>query len=159
MPLAMIAGAAPSVATAASLPAADVVLLGVRDLFDVEAVDGGQRVVNTGIRVRDLAEIRRAGPSAVARSALSDLSSVDALWVHLDVDVLTPEIMPAVDSPDPGGLAECELVELLRALLASSLVVGMHVSIYDPERDPQGSAGRLLVRALKAALTGSTWMT
>jgi arginase len=90
----------------------------------------------------------------VARDVLRGLSEagVEQLWIHLDVDVLDPVIMPAVDSPDPGGLIEEELVALLGELLAAPAVRGMHVTIYDPERDPDGSAGALLVRALTAAL-------
>lgn len=158
MPLAMITGAIPSVVAPSQLPsrqlsASDVILLGVRDLFDVEAAADGKRVVNNGIRVRDLDEIRRLGASTAASKALADLSSADATWVHLDADVLAPEIMPAVDSPDPGGLTEVELGELLRTLLSSPNVMGMHVTIYDPERDPNGSAGRLLVRVLTSALS------
>jgi arginase len=30
-------------------------------------------------------------------------------WVHVDVDVLDPAVMPAVDAPDPGGIAYTEL--------------------------------------------------
>ena len=107
----------------------------------------------THIRVRDLEEIRRAGAADIAAAMLDDFSArgVERSWIHLDVDVLNPEIMPAVDSPDPGGLYEAELLELLRPLLASGRVAGMHVTIYDPDRDPDGSAGRLLVRLLTEA--------
>lgn len=158
MPLAMITGSTPNAASMSSaarrdIDAADVVLIGVRDLFDVETENGGKRVVNTGIRVRDLDEIRHAGAVITARNALADLDRCDALWMHLDVDVLDPAIMPAVDSPDPGGLTETELHELLVALLSSPKLVGMHVTIYDPEKDPGGEAGRLLVRILSSVLT------
>lgn len=158
MPLAMITGNAlcPSAAgleRRVDIASPDAVLIGVRDLFDVEQYEDGRRVVNIGVRVHDLDEIRQSGAASVAAAALADLAGagVDAAWIHLDVDVLDPRIMPAVDSPDPGGLDEAELTELLRMLLSSSLVRGMHVTIYDPERDPDGSAGRLLVRILAGA--------
>lgn len=160
MPLAMITGATSSVLSSTeslhgTLPASRVVLIGVRDLFDIEVSAGGKRVVNNGVRVRDLDDVRRAGAVATANGALSDLAGVDAMWVHLDVDVLDPAIMPAVDSPDPGGLTETELAELLRTLLSSPKVRGMHVTIYDPERDPDGSAGRLLVDILASTLNSA----
>lgn len=160
MPLAMITGSVPSALAPGepprvTLPSSDVVLIGVRDLFDVEASAGGSRVRNTGVRVRDLDEVRRAGAAAAADVALSDLSDVDALWVHLDADVMDSAIMPAVDSPDPGGLTGTELTELLGTLLSSPKTLGMHVTIYDPERDPDRSAGRLLVDVLTSALTSA----
>lgn len=156
MPLAMITGATPRLVAEPGgrrqqLPASDVVLLGVRDLFDVEEAGEAKRVVDIGIRVRDLQEIRRAGAGVTAERALEDLAGTEAMWVHLDADVLSPEIMPAVDSPDPGGLTEAELQDMLRTLLSSPGVVGMHVTIYDPERDPDEAAGRLLVRVLLSA--------
>lgn len=30
-------------------------------------------------------------------------AQLDGFWIHLDVDVLDPTIMPAVDNPTPGG--------------------------------------------------------
>ncbi|HEX6694784.1 MAG TPA: arginase family protein [Longimicrobiales bacterium] len=131
----------------------DVVLLGVRDLFDV--VEGDTKTVDaTSIRVRDLTDIRATGPAAAAGQTLADLESagVDGIWVHLDVDVLDPRVMPAVDSPDPGGLFPAELVDLLRPLLASPVVRGMQVTIYDPERDPDARAAAVVVDVLTQAL-------
>lgn len=110
----------------------------------------------TGIRVRDLEEVRRLGPGRVAAEALEQLagSGVEGIWVHLDVDVLDPAVMPAVDSPDPGGLLPGELVRLLAPLVASPRVRGMEVTIYDPERDPDGRAAGVLVDVLREALAG-----
>ncbi|RSS72831.1 arginase family protein, partial [Streptomyces sp. WAC05292] len=59
-------------------------------------------------------------------------------WVHLDADVLDPSVMPAVDSPDPGGLFPGELADLLRVLIGSPRCVGLNVTIYDPDLDPDG---------------------
>lgn len=43
-------------------------------------------------------------------------ADLDGYWIHLDVDILDPTVMPAVDSPDPGGLNPAELTGLLAAL-------------------------------------------
>jgi arginase len=51
---------------------------------------------------------------------------------------------PAVDSPQPESLGFEELTELLGAVLGSPQAVGIQVTIFDPELDPDGSlAGRL----------------
>jgi arginase len=75
---------------------------------------------------------------------------LDGYWVHLDVDVLDPAVMPAVDSPDPGGLDVDQLTALLRPLTGS--MVGLQVCVFDPDLDPDGSLARLLATALVAGL-------
>ncbi|MGW6570800.1 arginase family protein [Streptomyces sp. NPDC054945] len=98
------------------------------------------------ISVATVGEIRRRGAGAVARAALDGLHPPDTagFWVHLDADVLDPSVMPAVDSPDPGGLLPDELAELLAVLVGSPRCAGLNVTIYDPDLDPHGRAGALL---------------
>ena len=60
----------------------------------------------------------------------------------LDLDVLDPSLMPAVDSPLAGGMKWQELSRLLRALTNSELAVGMNITIFDPDKDPDGSLAR-----------------
>lgn len=76
---------------------------------------------------------------------------LDGFWVHLDADVLDPAVMPAVDSPDGGGLLPEELGPLLRVLVRSPRRVGLDVTVYDPDLDPDGTAGALLTDLLVAA--------
>lgn len=99
-----------------------------------------------GIAVADVEQIRRTGAQPVADDAVRRLESpdIDGFWLHLDVDVLDATLMPAVDSPEPNGLSWDELATLLGRLVASSGCVGMDVSIFDPDLDPDGSiAGEL----------------
>lgn len=63
--------------------------------------------------------------------------------------------MPAVDSPDPDGLLPAELVTLLRVLVRSERCVGLNVTIYDPDLDPEGTAGALLTDLVVSAFTGA----
>jgi arginase len=56
--------------------------------------------------------------------------------------------MPCVDSPNPKGLTFAELQEILVALLGSGLAVGMEVTIFDPELDPEGKYAAELVSTL-----------
>ena len=59
--------------------------------------------------------------------------------------------MPAVDSPDDGGLLPGELGPLLRTLVSSPRCVGLNITIYDPDLDPDGTAGALLTDLVVAA--------
>ncbi|MFG1702759.1 arginase family protein [Nonomuraea sp. M3C6] len=45
-------------------------------------------------------------------------------WIHVDADVLDPSVLPAVDSPTPGGLDAAQLTDLLRELAGLPGAVG-----------------------------------
>ncbi|MCX4528911.1 MULTISPECIES: arginase family protein [unclassified Streptomyces] len=107
-----------------------------------------------GMTAATVGDIRARGAAQVARAALDGLHPPDTagFWVHLDADVLDPAVMPAVDSPDPGGLLPGELAELLAVLVGSPRCVGLNVTIYDPDLDPDLRAGALLADLVAGAL-------
>jgi arginase len=127
----------------------DAVLLGIR-ADDEYAAD----VVKAGIPVWPASTIAQ-DVNAAAAGTLEHLErdELDGFWVHLDVDILDAEIMPAVDSPDPGGIDHGQLQALLRPLLASPKCVGIDVGIFDPDLDPDGTYATELTDTLVAALT------
>lgn len=102
------------------------------------------------MHVMHLDALRQAGMMPAGEEAARHIagSGVNGAWIHLDVDVLDDAVMPAVDSRQPGGLSYDELDALLRPVLDTGLVVGMDVTIYDPDRDADGAAGRRLVDGL-----------
>jgi arginase len=114
---------------------ADVVAMGHRNLGPI-----ADEVLATPMTLFDVAELRRLGPAEAAGRALATLAGrgVQGFWVHVDADVLDPEVMPAVDSPEPGGLTSQELAALLQALTGSELATGMQLTIFDPDLDPDG---------------------
>jgi arginase len=89
--------------------------------------------------------------SDLSALALDRVASPDVrgFWIHLDVDVLNPSVMPAVDSPEPGGPTVDELVNLLAPLVGHPLAVGLDLSIYDPALDADRSGARRLVGLLE----------
>ena len=64
--------------------------------------------------------------------------NLDGFWIHLDVDVLNDAIMPAVDSPQPGGLEYSELNQVLQLLLRHPKTTGLELTILDPDLDQSG---------------------
>jgi arginase len=60
--------------------------------------------------------------------------------------------MPAVDFRLPGGLSPQELESVLKMALDSGRAVGIEVTIYNPDLDKDGSAGKLLTDVLVTAL-------
>lgn len=61
---------------------------------------------------------------------------LDRVWMHIDVDVLDQEVMPAVDSPGSPGFNYEQLTELARLALESERIIGAEITIYDPDLDP-----------------------
>ena len=98
--------------------------------------------------VTSAAEVLSRGAAAVGRASAAVAG--DAYWLQVDVDVLDPTIMPAVDSPDAGGIGAAELTALLRELAPRA--VGASITVFDPDLDPDGRHARLLVDVLSDGL-------
>lgn len=100
----------------------------------------------------DLAAVQ-ADPAGAAARALSVVTRGGAPFViHLDVDVMSPEEMPARRGLVPGGLTRAQLSELLSRLVADPHAVALSVASYDPERDPDRVWAKALNRLLAAAV-------
>jgi len=130
----------------------DVRLFGMRDDDEDRAEMAALKISNATV-----GEIREWGPDVLARAAAQSLETpaLDGFWVHLDADVLDPSVMPAVDSPDDGGLFPDELAALLGPLVGSPRCVGLNVTIYDPDLDPDGTAGTLLTDLVVGAFAAA----
>ena len=101
-----------------------------------------------------LEDVIKHGPKHVAESTVAHFrhSGVQGYWVHLDVDVLDDQVMPAVDSRQAGGFTYAELGGLLSVLLGSHGAVGMEITILDPELDPDGGITEAFVAFLAEVL-------
>jgi arginase len=97
----------------------------------------------------DVAEAHALGVKSVEKAlARVTKGGLDGFWVHFDVDVLDDEIMPAVDYRMKDGLSHEELARLLSAALATQKLIGMTLTIYNPNLDPQRWIARKLVTKL-----------
>ncbi len=73
------------------------------------------------------------------------------IYISIDLDVLKPEVMPSVGTPEPGGLSWEELVHILRFLFQQKHVVGCDVVELSPIpalRYPDFLAARLVQKLL-----------
>ena len=60
----------------------------------------------------------------------------DTVYVSVDLDVLDPALMPAVGTPEPGGMAWHQLVSLLGKVAESRRIVGFDVCELSPADGP-----------------------
>lgn len=133
----------------------DIVLFAHRD----EALAhkyGSQDPRATDMTVMDLGRVRKAGAKAAATDAVKRLTAGDSkgFWIHLDVDVLDDAVMPAVDYRMTDGLDFDELAEVLRAAVSSGRAIGLNLTIFNPNLDPNRSVARNLVGCLARGLAG-----
>lgn len=143
-PLARLAGRTPLV------DGRHVALVGRRDAADAWyghaalAVSPILDLPDTELLTQDIGDMAAATLARVAAP------HVRGFWIHLDADVLNPVVMPAVDSPEPGGPMPSELIGLLRPLVRHPRALGLSLSIYDPALDPDRSCARQLVSLVEA---------
>jgi arginase len=132
----------------------DIVVFGYRD-GDQAASYGSQDVYETNMHVFDLEKVHTLGIIHAASLAIEKLMNDDlaGFWIHLDVDVLDDEIMPAVDYRLDGGLSFSDLNELLKIILGSKCAVGMDITILNPLLDVDGSITHRFVSSIVAGLS------
>ena len=134
----------------------DVVAFGFRDAE--ESAQAGMQPLPRRLRAIDLDGVRESGASMAARRAVDWLAADGraGYWVHLDVDVLDDDVMPAVDYRLPGGLTWVELETVLRTAISDRHAVGFDVTIFNPRLDPDGQITARLADCLVNGLSGLT---
>jgi arginase len=123
-------------------------LLGQRDDHFRRDLNVGT-LADLGVWKRDARAVA-SNPAGSARdAALHVTASSSSWWLHVDVDVLDPQVFPAQGLPDvpdePGGLTVEQLTAVVAAAIAMPGCSGMSIAIYDPEQDPDGSCAEALV--------------
>jgi arginase len=98
-------------------------------------------------------EVCQIGPSAAGQLAASALSDPPGtMWVHLDLDIVDPDLFFANDAPVPAGLDWGQLTELLGPLCSSSALAGFSLGCYNPEKDRDADNGRHIVEMFRKVL-------
>ena len=134
----------------------DVVAFGFRDAQ--EQREYRSQPLPRELLALELSEVRSLGAKRAAQRALEHLTAADkptqGFFIHLDADVVSDALMPAVDYRMADGLSWDELCVVLQTALASGRAVGIEITIYNPALDADGSSGRELARTLIRALQG-----
>lgn len=123
-----------------------VVALGPRD--SAELSNASVESLANRVRMVTGAELVNGDTTEIAASAADHLrAETEKWWLHVDLDVMSTEALPAVDYPQPGGLSWSKLRRLTGAALRKGGCVGASVVIYNPDRD-DGANAEVIVRYL-----------
>lgn len=132
-----------------------VVVLGARDHW-ATVEGGGRRSIRDQVIVLDDAELRGAGIQLTVKRWLDQfLRNPGRFWFHLAWDVLTADDLPAVPHSQPGGLTWDELETIARAAIHADHLIGMDVTLYNPDRDPDRASARHIVSFLAEVARGT----
>lgn len=131
------------------VPDDDVIQIG-----DREPTATGHGSPNPAIVRFPVQEILRVDIADVADRVIERLrgGGLERVWLHVDLDVLDESVLPAVDSPGRPGLTFDQLSELMARLVATGRVMGLDVTIYDPELDPAGEYAPRIVDCVASGL-------
>lgn len=103
------------------------------------------QVVLAGVRALDADErqaLERSSVTVIGASPVETLVAVSnaldraPVYVHLDLDVIDPEVLPA-QYPEPEGLAAEKLFDVLEAVAETSELVGLEVTCFESPDDPE----------------------
>ncbi len=131
------------------LDPSDVVMLGPRDRREIEGGHGTS--LGGAVELHPWEELRRGGDRVAKAAARSLHRRIGPWWLHVDLDVLSTEALPAVDYPQDGGLSWAELEAMTHAAMAEPGCLGWDVTIYNPDLDAEGAHAHRITGYIEGA--------
>lgn len=99
-------------------------------------VESLQWLRDQGVRYHTMAEVRERGFEKVAKRVLREVKRApDKLFLSIDVSAITPTQMIAAGRASPGGMQVDQLVQLVRTVCASKVIVGFEITDLAPMMD------------------------
>ncbi|MCP5115129.1 MAG: arginase, partial [bacterium] len=154
MPLACLLGLGPRELThlggfAPKVAAANVVLIGVRDVDQLEK----PHVRSSGVRAFTMRHIDERGLLRVVEDAISIASEgTDGFHLSLDIDAVDPREAPGVGTPVRGGLTYREAHLVMETLGDSGGMVSMEAVEVNPVLDESNRTAALTVELIMSAM-------
>jgi len=131
------------------LDPAHVCLIGARSFEPEEAA----LLLEMGVRVFPMTEVRRRGLAAVFAEALVLVQTDTAgFGVSIDLDVLDPEDAPGVGTPVEGGIRGRDLAAALARLRGNPMLQAFEIAELNPVLDDNGTTATQVSNLLDAAL-------
>ena len=126
-----------------------VIVIGARDGAELAAA--GISSLTSTVKLVSPEEAARQ-PAEIGRACAQTLAASGPWWLHVDLDVLSTDSLAAVDYQQPGGLSWAELTTLTKSAVQLDRLIGMDVTIYNPDLDPSGAGGGRIVQYLADVL-------
>jgi arginase len=151
MPVAILVGLAgplwrEAAMLAATVPTDRIVVAGVRELDEAE----DRLLHSTDVQVIRQQEAVSGAAFADAVEHLAD--KVDELYVHVDLDILDPSLVPSASTPSPKGMSLRQLEQLLVTAFATGKVGVTCVAGLNPGA---GQRGKRSVQSALSLLTAA----
>jgi arginase len=124
-------------------------------LFGLERLDPPEQeyLAKSPMRHVYAADVQSQGAARAAQDALAHLhADAHEFVLHLDTDVIAQEDFPAVNVPASGGLCLEDVRLALAEFVKHKNLLGLTVSQYNPDKDPDGSSAKKLVELLAEVL-------
>jgi arginase len=155
MPLAILAGLAGplwrgSAGLVAPVPTDRMLVIGVRELDEKEQT----LLRSTDVKVIPADEGRKQ-PEQVTEAIERFAGRCDLLFLHIDLDVLDPSLVPSASTPEPNGWSIREAAAVITAVLGTGRVGAVSIASLNPGAGQRGrrsveSALQLISEALPA---------
>jgi arginase len=130
----------------------NVALLGPRDKQILQ--DMSVSSLSKVVEFYDDIKLHGENVENLTRSVLSRLQrNTNGWWLHVDLDVLSSDSLPAVDYPQIGGLNWEKLEKITTTALRMNHNLGWNVTIYNPDLDPDSKYAKRIVQYLASAIS------
>jgi len=125
-------------------------------LFGIERLDPPEQEFLTKSPMRHILapDIQRKSATTAAKNVLAHLHADSREYVvHLDTDLISNAEFPAVNVPAEGGMPLADVRAALTEAARSTYLIGLTITQYNPDKDPDGSAAKKLVDLLVESLS------
>lgn len=137
MPVAILAGLAGPLWRGAAhldapIPTDRILIAGARDLDEKEA----NLIRSTDVRLLTTDDIRTG--DSMARAVRRLAATCELIYLHVDLDVLDPSLVPSASTPSANGLTVAEAVQALSAVFETGLVAAAGIAGLNPGAGARG---------------------
>ena len=137
MPVAILAGLAGPLWRGAAhldapIPTDRILIAGARDLDEKEA----NLIRSTDVRLLTTDDIRTGAGMATAVRRLA--ASCELIYLHVDLDILDPSLVPSASTPSATGLSVAEAASAMATVLSTGLVAAAGIAGLNPGAGARG---------------------
>ncbi len=112
-----------------------------------------QTASHWGVKYAERENILRAPETFLVETLPSFLENVDALYVSIDLDVLSAAYAPGVSAPSPWGISPDFMLEVIDRVKDSGKLLSVDIAEFNPQYDLDGRTARLSAQLIQQILS------